>query len=240
MDPMEEIWNTVAKTGKDGKRCISLKGTGDLAFLYLSGFVDVKKHDFKSWINAFTASKLPDGSYAVSHDQWVEKRPFRYDGPIGTPFDPNAIQEKEYSEQDFIKLMTEKVLPNTQFDPSNIPQMLTYLKQQRKLTNGKVTLDKGVKTEVMNLIATYPHPMAVLQKMVQALKEGKGTVVTMAQEQAQKSRFVAGMSAPQTAQQRLNEISKAMQKEAAPIPESQVPAIDLKALKKKRPPTGRI
>jgi citrate synthase len=136
--------------------------------------------------------------------------------------------------------MTDKVLPNTQFDSGNLPQMLTYLKQQKKWVNGKVTLDKAVKTEIANLVATYPHPMAVLQKMVQALKEGKGTVVTMAQEQAQKSRFVAGMTAQQTAQARMAEISKAMQSEAAPIPESTVPAIDLKALKKKRPPTGRI
>lgn len=238
MNPMEEIWNSVSKSGKDGKRSITLKGVGDLAFLYLSGFVDVKQHNFKSWIAAFQPSKLADGSFAVTHDQWLEKRKFRYEGPVETPFDPNTIEEKEYTEDEFIKLMGKEILPNTQFDPGVIPQMMANLRLQKKSQNGKVNLDKKLKHELIELLNRYPHPQRVLQAMVYALKEGKGKQVALSQAEAQKSSFTAGLSIQQMAQTRLAEISKELKKEGVALPESQVPAISLKDLKKKRPPTG--
>jgi hypothetical protein len=237
---MEEIWKSVAKTDKKGVLSILFKGSGDLAFLYLSGFVDITKNTFKDWIDAFASSKQKDGSYTVTHDQWLEKKKFRYEGPVGAPFDPNSVQEKEYTEEEFTQLLHTKIIPNTQFDASAAPRIMETVKKQNKFKDGKVILDKTLKKELVDVINTYPHPLHILRTMVQAIREGKGeeALTKFTQSEAQKSNFAAGKTAQQIAQARFAEIAKALQADA--IPESKVPSISLKDLKKGKTPKGRI
>ena len=240
MDPMEEIWNTTSKPGKDGKRYILLKGVNDLAFLYLSGFVDVAKNDFKSWVESYAGSKLADGSYAVAHDQWIEKRRFRFEGALPPPFDLNSIPEKEYGEEEFVEILTATGLPNTQFDASAIPNIMANLRLHKKIQNGRVKLDKQIREQIDLLLNTYPHPQRVLQKLVEGIRSGKGTRTALSQVEAQRSSFAAGMTAQQIAQARLSEIAGELKKEGVAIPETEIPAVSLKELRKKKPPTGRI
>src|SRR5204863_7506137 len=98
------------------------------------------KYSLQDWVSAFLPSRLADGSYIVNHEQWMEKKKFRYTGPVGHPFEPSKIPEKEYDEADFLKLLKEKIIPNTIFDESAMPQLLATLKVPQKLKNGKINL----------------------------------------------------------------------------------------------------
>ena len=239
MDAMEEIWGKVAKPEKDGTKKIVLKGANDLGFLYVSGFVDIKKNSFKSWIDAFAPSRRKDGSYAVTHDQWVEKKKFRYTGRVGVPFDPMSIEEKQYTEVEVIKLLTEKIIPNTIYDESYIPQVLNNLRAQKKLVNGIATIDRKTKEYVAQIVNNYPSPTRILEILVDALRKSRGSKNAMSQLEAQKSGFAAGMTAQQIAASRLNEIAKEV-KQAESQVANETPSVSLKDLKKKKRSPGRV
>jgi len=236
LEPIEEIWLKVAKPAKDGNRYIYLKGGQDLGFLYVSGFVDIAKNGFKEWLDSFADSRQKDGSYIVSHDQWVSKKKFRFTGKIGDPFDPMALPEREYTEGEFVKLLTEKVIPNTIYSPSYIPQFLNDLRAQKRLVNGKIRLDQGAKAFLTRTVNSFPSPTRILELMVAALKEQKGSGFKSTQLSAQKSNFAAGSTAEKMIQARLAEIAKETQK-AEPAPKG--PTVSLKDLQKKKTP-GRI
>lgn len=232
MDPMEEIWNDVALPGKDGNKYISFKGLNDLSFLYLSGFVDVNRFGFKEWTDSFQPSQQKDGSYLVTHDQWLEKRKFRYDGPIGAPFDPLSLEEREYTEAEFLKILSEKVIPNTIFEKNASPQIMANLRLRKKLQNGKVILDKEVKEGLVHVLTNYASPLYFMEMTVNNLKKAKGTKGAMSQIETQRSKFAAGMTAQQIASARFAEIAKEAKKEPPPV--SSAPAVSLKDLKKKK------
>lgn len=241
MDAMEEIWKSVAKTGKDGKTYIFLKGANDLGYLYATGFVDVRRYSFKDWVDSFASSRLKDGSYAVSHDQWLEKKKFHFEGLVAEPFDPMQLEDRELTESETITFLKETVLPHTVFDEKAIPQILTNLKTYKKLVDGKVKLDKRLKQEIILLLNAFPSPMRTLEVMVQnmrAVKEGRSASASKAgQDQVQKSQFAAGLTAQEIARKRLSEIAK----EAQPAKvTSDKPSISLKELKKKTKSPGRV
>lgn len=238
MEPIEEIWQTVSKPGPDGKRYILLKGMQDLGFLYISGFVDIKKYNFQEWINAFASSRQKDGSYLISHDQWVEKKKFRYSGPVGVPFDPMTIKEEEYSEQEFIELLKTKVIPNTIFDQSAIPRIVAEFKLQKKIQNGKIGVDKALKKMILDTVNDHPSPLRVLQVMVDTMRRKKGLGKSFSQFDLQKSQFSAGRTAQEIAKARLAEIAREIQRAETPVPEG--PTVSLKDLGRKRRTTGRI
>src|SRR5262245_56516548 len=118
MDPLEAIFNRVAKDGKDGKKYIFFKDQTDIAFLYASGFVDAKKYGFQNWMDAFKPSRQADGSYVISREQWMEKKKYHYEGPINPPWDPMSLEEREYTEKEIQEIIAKKIIPCTLFDPS--------------------------------------------------------------------------------------------------------------------------
>jgi len=237
MDPMEQIWEKAAKPAKDGNKYFIFKGINDLGFLYVTGFVDAQKYSLKDWTDAFKSSQQKDGSYLVSHAQWLEKRKFRYGGVIHPPFNPLTLPEKEYSEEEVIKVLSENILPQTIFDKSAIPQILQNLRSQKKLVNGKLKVDRKLKMEVAHLIDSYPSPRRILELMVDTLKRAKKPSEALA-HQTERSGFAAGKTAQQIVASRLSELAKEIKKEEAPL--SEAPSISLKELKKRKPPTGRV
>src|SRR5579885_3697785 len=116
MEPLEAIFHRVAKETKDKKKYIFFKDQVDIAFLYASGFVDAKKYTYKQWMDSFDASKKADGTYVVSHEQWMEKKKFHYNGPIKEPWDPMTLENREYTEKEIEQILINKVLPCTIFD----------------------------------------------------------------------------------------------------------------------------
>jgi hypothetical protein len=235
---MEELWLKVSKPAKDGNRYILLKGLGDIGFLYATGFVDVQKFSFKDWMDSFLSSRQKDGSFVITKPQWMEKKKFRYEGKIEPPFDAFTIEEKEYTESELTKLLTDKIIPNTIYNQSYIPQVLNNLRAQKKLVNGKIRIDREMKEFIHNLINTYPSPKRILELMVGALKYAKDNKYKMSQLGLQKSAFAAGSAAEKIVQARLSEIAKEIHAAEAPAPTG--PTVSLKDLQKKRPGGGRI
>ena len=83
METMENIWNKVASIDAREARSIIYKDENDLAYLYAQGFVDARNHTLEEWIEAFKDSRREDGSYRLSHSQWMAKKKYR---PVsGTP-----------------------------------------------------------------------------------------------------------------------------------------------------------
>lgn len=234
---MEEIWESVSEPAPDGKRYLTFKNLGGLSFLYVTGFVDVKKYSFKDWSDAFLPSRKKDGSYLVTHEQWIEKKKFRYAGPIGTPFDPTTLEEKEYTETDFVQLLQDGVVPNTyMIDEKAIPQMVANLKAQGKIKGGRILIDKTIKKSIAQLIDNYPSPLRILELMASELIKVKKGERGKASGAAQKSGFAKGKTAQEIAASRLAEMTKTLKEAGAAMPE--IPSVSLKELKKKKGPTG--
>lgn len=241
MDPLEVIFNRVAKERKDGKRHIFFKDHVDIAFLYATGFVDAKKFTYKQWLDSFDPSKQPDNSYIISKEQWLEKKKFHYDGPIHPPWDPMALEDREYTEKEIQDLLVEKVLPCTVFDATYAQVYINNLKAQGRLVNGKAIIDKVAKEYILQVINQYPCPMRVLEVSVYGLRNMKRGKTQTAQDQIQKSGFAAGMTAQQIYSSRLADLAKKQAPKVAPAaPVSNNPAISLKDLQKKRRAPGKI
>lgn len=241
MEPMEEIWETVSQPAPDGKRYLTFKDLGGLSFLYVTGFVDIKKYSFKEWIDSFLPSRQKDGSYLVSHDGWREKKKFRYEGPVTPPFDPNAIVEEEYTEADFIQLINDRVVPNTfMIEEKAVPELIQRLKAAKKIKDGKIFVDRAVKKGITLLVDQYPSPRRVLELMTFELKKVNKAEGEKARRGAEKSGFKAGRTAQEIAATRLAEMSRTLRAAGVPMPSIPgipgIPEVSLKDLKKRKTP----
>ncbi len=239
MDQLLDTWNRVSKPAKDGKRFITFKSVQDLMFLYATGFVDTQKYSFEQWLNAFATSRQSDGSYLLTQAQWLEKKKFHYTGPIHPPFDPMSLEEREYTEQEITKLLTQDLIPATSFDKSYVPQVINNLKAQGRFVNGRFKIDTNVKKYLTEVIKQYPSPLRVLQVTVHKLLKAKKGDVASAKEELQKSNFYAGASAQQIASSRLSSMVGAT-KSASSSDSPEGTGISLKDLQKKRKSTQKI
>lgn len=235
MNPMEELWDKVAQPEKDGQKYISYKNDQDLLFLYANGFVDFRKFSLDDWIRSFQPSKQKDGSYRVTHEQWLEKEKFRFAGAVGEPFDPERLKEREYSEAEFTAVLKHFICPSTWIAETNIPQILDFYRSKNKLVNGKILMDRILKKELEEVLEKVPSPLRILQLDVARVR-GRGKLKI---EAAPKSGYVAGQNAQKLAAERLRQLAQTPEKPAEPIPG--IETVPLKELrKKKRPTPGRV
>ncbi|GEM_PF-2563477 len=237
MDPLESIWNKVAKPSKDGKKYIVFKDLQDLMYLYASGFVDAQKYSFKQWSEAFASSLQSDGSYRVSAEQWAEKKKFHYRGPINPPFDPLSLEERVYAEKEITRVLTDQFIPSTIYSTSYVPSILNHLKTQGKMIQGEFHIDLEFKKRLLAIIDQQPSPLRVLQVIVHQLKSQKKGNVKLTQEDLQKSGFEAGATAQQIASARLSDLMGT--KEANPQTTSRE-NISLKELQRKRKTSDKV
>lgn len=206
MDPLESIWNKVARPSKDGKKYIVFATLQDLMYLYASGFVDAQKYSFKQWSEAFSSSREPDGSYCVSAEQWAEKKKFHYRGPIDTPFDPLSLEERLYTEREITRILTDQFIPSTIYSKSYVPSILNHLRTQGKMVGGEFQIDLEFKKRLSSIIDQQPSPLRVLQVIVHRLRSQKKGSSKLTQKDLQKSGFEAGATAQQVASARLSDL----------------------------------
>ncbi|MBI2982463.1 MAG: hypothetical protein HYY44_09300 [Deltaproteobacteria bacterium] len=228
-DPMEELWEVVSQEDKDGQRSIIYQNQYDLLYLYANGFVDFKKYTLDQWIKAFDDSKEKDGSYKITKDQWLKKAEYRYNGPIGDPFDPDRLQEREFSEKEFEAVFKQFVCPSTWIPEANIPVILDYYRKQNKLVNGKIRINKMIKGEIRQALDRIPSPLRILQLDVASLrnKSRKGFPMPAT---APQTGYVPGMNTQKLAAKGLEQLSR-RSAPAAPAPSG--PTVSLKDLAKK-------
>ncbi|MBI2082900.1 MAG: hypothetical protein HYT76_04960 [Deltaproteobacteria bacterium] len=229
-DPMEELWDVVAQESDDGQKYIIYQNQYDLLYLYANGFVDFKKQTLEQWIKAFDDSKQKDGGYKVTKEQWLKKGSYRYSGPIGEPFDPDRLQEREFSEKEFEAVFKQFVCPSTWIPEANIPLILDHYRKQNKLVNGKIRINKEIKNEIRTALEKIPSPLRILQLDIASIqnKGRKGFPIPAATAQ---TGYVPGMNIQKLAAKGLEQLSRRAPEPAAPVPEGST--LTLKDLRKK-------
>jgi hypothetical protein len=232
---MEELWETVSQEGKDGTRSINYQGDYDLLYLFANGLVDFKKYTLDDWIKSFVDSKQSDGSYKVSKDQWLAKRKYRYEGPIGEPFDPDQLQEREFTEDEFKAVFIHFICPVTWAPESSIPQILEHYRKNGRLVGGRIRIDKEIKNDLRQALERIPNPLRILQLDVARI-QGKRPRGIASEAVTPGTVFVAGTHAQKVAAAGLNQIIQKGGAKAAPVEGLTVPLKELQK-KRKRPPT---
>ncbi len=232
-NPMEEIWDQVAQTDKDGQKYIRYKGQYDLIFLYANGFVDFRKFPLEEWIGAFADSREPDESYKVTRDQWMAKARFRYSGPVGDPFDPQTLKEREFSEDEFRDIFKQFICPATWIPEGSIPQILDYYRKKGRLVGGKIKMDPELKKDFQEVLEKLPSPLRVLQLDVANIRYRKGFPMPAT---TPATGYVAGQDAQKTAAARLKQLTEPAQGQPAATGGETVSLKDLKKKKKTQGP----
>ncbi len=174
-DPMKYIWDKVSKPGPDGKRYITYKNLVDLKYLYETGFVDTDKYTLQQWTDTFKPSLKPDGSYQISEQQWMAKRPYRYAGPVDAPFDPIAMREGAWDPDELKTLIDKRIAPSCTLQRSHFDKMLEEGRRMGRFVNGKFTINKPFKFGLKQLLDTYPSPRRLREK---ALADAAGKTTT--------------------------------------------------------------
>ncbi len=229
---MEELWEKIAQPGEGGQKYILYQNDFDLLYLYANGFVDFKKYKLDEWVKSFADSRQADGSYKIAKPQWLQKEKYRYNGPIGEPFDPEKLPEKEYAEAEFKQILKEKICGSTWIPESQIPEMLDYFRKQKKLSDGKIRLDKAIKKEFAEVLQKVPSPLRILQLDV-AMHRKKGGA---ASPTTTASGFIAGIDTQKLAAERLAQLVSKGGPPKVSEAAKETAGISLKDLKRKKKP----
>lgn len=132
------------------------EGENDLAYLYSSGFVDTDQFSYQEWAKAFRSQRQKDGRFVLSLDEWLDKTKFRYAGPIYPPFDLDRIQDGDWTEEDFRKLIVKYLLPETAITEKQFFDALKAGEQTGEIKDGIVKVDAALKEELKQLLDRFP------------------------------------------------------------------------------------
>ncbi len=134
------------------------EGEHDLVYLYNTGFVDTDKFSLDKWIQAFRESRQRDGSYSLTHEQWLDKVTYRYNEKVEAPFDIMAIREGEWTESEWKDFVKEKIMPETIFTYDQFLKGFEEGKKAGKLKNGMVIVTQELKQTWLQAINKNPSP----------------------------------------------------------------------------------
>lgn len=230
-DPMEYIWEKIPKT-KEG---LVHYLPGDIPYLYFNGFVDAVQFSFEEWEGAFNDVKQEDGTYLVSRDKFMSLRRFRYVGPLYRPFDPQRLPEGEWTDEDLQKLYDLSIRPSSGITEEVYWNSIKALKGQGLVANnGRLILNKAVKTQLAYLIERFPSPRRRLEKEVHRIRQEREAEYRSAVEKRDASIFMAGKLASEDKQERFQALQSAGHSTAAAVKKilPDKPGIDIKKLKK--------
>ncbi len=205
-DPMKFIWDRQAQPGPDGKKYIRYAHTGEIAYLYRTGFVDTDRFTQEEWVAAFQTSKRPDGSFWLTEEQWVAKRKFVYLGPVSDPLEPATLSPGPWSSRDFDNLLKTKILPALDIDEKSLRTLLPKNGLLQEKT-GSFLLTPDFKHFIQTLLIDRPSPA---QARAVSLKEAQKTLKPLLSPKTpQKSGFSMG---PSNAQQTQNQLAQLLSK----------------------------
>ena len=240
MDPMEQLWGKLSSPDDQGEKYIVYKNNYDLVYLYANGFVNAEKYTLDEWLQAFTDSKRKDGSYRLTHKQWLAKKLYRYDGLVDKPFDPNRLKEQEYTEVQFTAVLKKFMVPSTWLTEKSIPQVIKNYQERGKFKDGKILIDRTIKEDFAKMLQFFPSPLRMLQIDVHGLPKGVKLPTSTATTTSQFS------TAPEQAREAARQLEALFQSPIKQSPQEvsstgSATTTSLKDLmKKKRPPAGRV
>lgn len=202
----EDIWNKIAEKDSSGNLIIRYESEEDIIFLYSSGFVDAEKFSLDDWVDAFKESRQQDGSYHVTHPQWLDKQKYYYAGPILEPFNALKIPEREYTTDELIDLFKTCIVPSSQMSEDKIPILLQEYEKQGLLKDGKFQMTMKQKKDLHDSIKQFPSPLHVLEVNVERMQQGATEPTVTEVSGARDSQFVHGASASKTATAQLESL----------------------------------
>lgn len=232
-DPMEFIWEKIPKT----KAGLVHYLPGDIPYLYLHGFVDSNRYGYQEWKDAFADTRQDDGSYLVSKEKFLTLRKFRYAGPVFKPFDPDKIREGEWSDEEIQKLFEFSFKPSCALIDEVFWNSINALKKQGFVNNGKLLVNKAVKTQLKFLIDKWPSPRRKLEQEVQRIREEREATFRSNTQNRDATRFTSGKLASEAKQEDFQKLQGASPKRDAPPPTTTAETIDIKSLRR---PRGKI
>lgn len=224
---MEAIWQSSEKA-EDGCLYYPLEF---IDFLWDHGFVDSQQYAKETWRLAFESFKQADGSYKISHDEFLTLDKYRYRGDIHIPFDAMRINEGKYTDEGFDQLVRDSILPSCGLAPEPFKQFLEELKQEFRQADSLILIKADAKLKIKKLLEDYPSPLRRLELLFDQLLKKQGIEAELAttekkiarvatpSEQAavQQSTFLTGEASFSEIQaKRLKEIAKSKLPEAGP------------------------
>lgn len=234
---MENIWSNIPK---ELSLPAGLKGeyiryiATDPKYLYLTGFVDESVFSYEEWEAAFEDCKQADKTYLISKDKFLSLGKFKYVGPIKNPLDIMKVHEGWYDINRWHEFCVRSILPSTTITLEQLIQSEKNLKDQGKIVNGRIFIDKSMKLIMKSTIDNNPSPrrrreLSVHELHQKRLKAEKKKTV----EGFQKSEYQKGEKLGNKQKRDLNE-SLLKTSQTKSHSGHQVESIDLKTIMKNR------
>ncbi|OGQ48632.1 MAG: hypothetical protein A3H42_05715 [Deltaproteobacteria bacterium RIFCSPLOWO2_02_FULL_46_8] len=167
---MEFIWQSVDKSA-DGCIYYSIEF---IDFLWDHGFVDTKKFSRQTWRTAFEPFKQPNGSFKLSHAEFLSLEKYRYAGEINIPFDAMRINEGKYTDEGFEQLAEDSLSPSCSLEAQAFQQFVDALKQEFRQPDGLILIKANAKQKIKKLLEDNPSPLRRLELMFDSMLRQKG------------------------------------------------------------------
>lgn len=165
--PLEILWKQIPKEIHNGKEYIHYRQL-DVPYLYLMRMADPHKCTLQQWMDAFNDSRQADGSYLVSHEQFVAKMKY-YNATIPTraPFDANSLRQGYWDEKDldevyFTRIREETVLTDVDWEE---------VKRRIRQKDGRLMIDKDFVRELCFVLEKFPSVIRNRATNMMKLKE---------------------------------------------------------------------
>lgn len=193
-------------------------------FLWDNGFVDTAKYPKETWKAAFEAFKQKEGNYKITHDEFLTLDKYRYRGELHVPFDALRINEGKYTDEGFLKLVSESVAPSCSLPPDLLQKYVEELKNEFRQEDDLLLIKAPAKQKIKKLLEENPSPLRKLEilfddmlkakaarKEIEELQRQAAPTATPEQMAAlQQSTFTSGASSYAEEQaQRLKDVAKA-------------------------------
>lgn len=156
---MRWIWEQMHRSDlKLPKDQLVFEGEHDLAYLYNTGFVDTDRYSYEKWLRAFGPHRQKNGSYRLALQDWLDKTPYRYFGPIDPPFDPMTLREGEWSLEEYKQFAKQKILPELTLTYEQFLAGLEQAKKSGQMKGDKVRIDGESKQQLADVMDQYASP----------------------------------------------------------------------------------
>jgi hypothetical protein len=173
---LEWLWKQIHKDSPEmpPDRLI-FEGDHDLIYLYRIGMIDTDRYSLEKWLQAFRESRQKGGSYSLTLQQWLDKAPYRYSGPVQPAFDPMTIRDGDWTEEEWKQLVKDKFLPETTVPFEMFLYGIAEGKKKGLIKDGIITMTSDRKKTFLGIFNKHPSPRRcralAIEKVQQKVRE---------------------------------------------------------------------
>ena len=242
-DVMEHLWGNLEKS-PDGKHI--RYSEFDVEQLWAMGFVDTQRVGLDEWKAVFDPMRQADGSYRISHAQFLDLDKYRYTGEIRIPFDAMLINEGKYTDEGLDELIDSSIAPSCVMPRHELYKWFDKFKKDFRESDELILIKEPAKQRIAELLGNYPSPLRNLEMILNYMLETQGDEVHEAvtrseidavttQAALQVSSFSSTPSSRvEEKAQGLRALQKTKKKKEAPAPDDGKPKTELKKIRRSR------